>query len=251
MRAPGRLGAVRGAAVQTADGHVSVPVFFFFPPLLPPLSTEQHFPTLLPLLFLLRGRVEGRGGGAGREDAGAGRLGATPPGRPRPRPALLPRPPGPPRARGADPPSQLRAPAPRRSCGRSSNSGAERTQGAPRHPPARPRLTVCRGLLPWPRAGGVGGSLGKGTPGRSESQRSGRGGMLVPGPGAPFLPEAGAGISTRDCGPPRPERDPPTGAPEGPFPAAAPQGSPGLRSAWPPRPRFRNGNRECGNGSCH
>ncbi|XP_057355386.1 WW domain-binding protein 11-like [Manis pentadactyla] len=81
-----RLGAACGTAAPTADGHVFVPFFFSFLPLLPPLSTEQHFPSLLPLPFLLRGWVE-KGGGEGWGRAGAGQCSSSAPRRGRGRTA--------------------------------------------------------------------------------------------------------------------------------------------------------------------
>lgn len=103
MRAPGFLGAVRGAALQTADGHVSVPFFFFF------LSSSPSAPfhrTALsyspPSPFPTEGaggRAKGRGGAA----AGAGRGGATPLGRPMPRPPFPPPFPGTPAGAGCPP----------------------------------------------------------------------------------------------------------------------------------------------------
>ncbi|XP_026961742.1 splicing factor, arginine/serine-rich 19-like [Sagmatias obliquidens] len=55
--------------------------FSFFLPLLPPLSTEQHFPSPPPAPFPTAGAVEkGVGEGWGREDAGAGQRSSPAPG---------------------------------------------------------------------------------------------------------------------------------------------------------------------------
>lgn len=252
MRAAGRLGAARHTAVQAADGHVSVPFFFFFPPLLPPLSTEQHFPTLLPLLFLLRGRWS-RAWGRGGEDAGAGPRWSPAPGRAAAaRPPLLASAGRDPRGRGVPiSPASPRAPPPALGCGSRVETAEEQGPGrclAPR--PAGPRLTVGCGLIAL-ASGRWRLLLGFFRDGYSDAES-----LKVPEESAGteaglrtgrFLPRLRAGISTRDRGPRSPESDRPAGGCRVPRPAAAPRASPWPRSASPPRPRFRNGNAECGN----
>lgn len=169
-------------------------LFFFFPspPSVPFHRTALSYPPPSPFPTAgAGGRARGRGG-AGRM-RGRGAAEPRPPGGRARGPRSAPRPPGPPRVRGADPPSQPAGP------GSASELPSEQKQRGRKDPgrspaplPAGPRLTVRRGLLPWPRAGGGGGgSSGKGTPRRSESPRSVRGRMPVPGPGAPFLPSQG------------------------------------------------------------
>lgn len=178
MGAWGRLGAAHGTATPTADGHISGP-FSFPPPLLPPLSPEQHFPTLLPLLFLLRGRMEkGVGEGWGREGVGRGSARAPPLGGPRPRRHRCPLPTaGTPAA--CEPLLHVWAGPKQKQLGR-------RAPGPCSAPVLRGPDSLCAGgLLPWPQAGGGYSSgfskTGKVTPNRPKSLRRVRGGMQVSG----------------------------------------------------------------------
>nr|XP_030696489.1 uncharacterized protein LOC115844019 [Globicephala melas] len=80
VRAAGCLGAACCTAAPTADGHVSVPFFFFSPsPSAPFHRTALSFPPPAP--FPTAGAVEkGVGEGWGREDAGAGQRSSPAPG---------------------------------------------------------------------------------------------------------------------------------------------------------------------------
>lgn len=186
MGAWGRLGAAHGTATPTADGHISGP-FSFPPPLLPPLSPEQHFPTLLPLLFLLRGRMEkGVGEGWGREGVGRGSARAPPLGGPRPRRHRCPSPIAGTPARGGYGPRQPVSPSFTSGRVPSRNSWEGGPLGPALHPVLRGPDSLSAGsLLPWPQAGGGYSSgfskTGKVTPNGPKSLRRVRGGMQVSG----------------------------------------------------------------------
>lgn len=199
----------RGRPDRRRPCFCSLFLFFFFLPSFRPFPQNSTFlPSSLSFSYC-GGGWTGEGEGRGGEAAGAGRRGATPPGRPRPRPPLLPPPPpGTPADAGCRPAQPacetlLRV----RAAVRSRNSGGERAQGAPLHPSPRGpdspfAAGYCLGLRQVAAAPRV-----KVTPGRSKSLRSVPGGMQISGPEAPFLPKVGVGVSTRDCGPPRPERE--------------------------------------------
>lgn len=161
MRAAGRLGAARGTATPTADGHVSVPFSFFFSP--PP--SFRPFPqnsTLLPssLSFSYCGggwnRAWGRGGE--REDVGAGQRSSPAPGEGRGGAATTPAsPPAPtPAARGTNSATLRALPSFSSERGvQSKDSWGERAPGAALHPFLPGPDSLCAvGSLPWPQAGG-------------------------------------------------------------------------------------------------
>lgn len=225
--------------------------FFFFPlPLLPPLSTEQHFPTLLPLLFLLRGRVEqGVREGWGRRAWGRGSAGPRPRGGASPPSAASPSPLAPTPWWWGTSPASPRPPSPRPSGGvPSRNSWGERAQGAPLHPslPSGPRLSVAGGVYCLGVRQVEAAPRGNVTPNRSRSQRRMPGGMQVPGRAVSFpaweleFPRMTVGL--------RGQRDPLTDASRSPFPARpkAGLGRAPLRSLGRDC-RIKNGNSDCGN----
>lgn len=160
MRAAGRLVAAGCSAAPTADGHIPVP-FSFFLPLLPPFSTEQHFPFPPPSPFPTAGvGGKGRGGRGGKgRPRGRGSARVPPPGRAEAARSLLPSPRLPPRPpRGArSQPGPLGAPPPHSLRG----SLAEKELGMKEGPrallcfPSCGAPTLCGvGLSPRPQAGG-------------------------------------------------------------------------------------------------
>nr|XP_044612414.1 translation initiation factor IF-2-like [Equus asinus] len=150
VRMAARLGALRGTAARTADGHVSVPFFFFFSPSFRPFPQRSTFlPPSLSLSYCGGGwkRAWGRGGEGRTRGRGSAR--APPPGGPQPRGPRSPPPPpaATPAGRGvpALPACEPRADAElgRRGPGRCF---------APL--PVGLGLEGGAALLPWPRAGG-------------------------------------------------------------------------------------------------
>ena len=221
MRTAGCLGVACCTAAPTADGHVSVPFFFFSSLSFRPFPQNSTFLPPSRSLSYCGGGGKRRGGGVGKGGRGGGAaLEPRPRGGPRPHGHCSPPPRTPPRhPQGAgvpvptarEPRLRVRAAGPEQ-----KQSQGERAQGTTLHPFLRrsdsPVVWLyCLGLKQ------VAADLFRFFKGEERDSES----LKVTEDSAErdaglwmrsFLPRMGVGIPTYDRGPPRQSRDPPTGA---------------------------------------